>query len=245
MKHLLIIITFQLFTFNLYAQSSEIGVLYQFKSSSGLVWKTFGQDKVQPKYEGEVSNGVPDGFGVLSYPFSYGKSVVGEWKIGKEWYTEHYNKEGTLLGKYVNGEWILKWGVLFHHSKKDGIEGWYEDGDEKKDRKYVGDITNGKPNGQGTETSPEGEKYEGEWKDGKKEGQGKFVQVDEVSSSFSFVSSSVFSFAFGVGFSFIIKSFKNVRLTLIVGNQITIKQTRSNNLVPIEPIIPLSHILLS
>ena len=33
------------------------------------------------------------------------------------------------------GEWILKWGVLFHHSKKDGIEGWYEDGDEKKDRK--------------------------------------------------------------------------------------------------------------
>ena len=177
-KHLLIIITFQLFTFNLYAQSSEIGVLYQFKSSSGLVWKTFGQDKVQPKYEGEVSNGAPDGFGVLSYPFSYGKSVVGEWKIGKEWYTEHYNKEGTLLGKYVNGEWILKWGVLFHHSKKDGIEGWYEDGDEKKDRKYVGDVTNGKPNGQGTETSPEGEKYEGEWKDGKKEGQGKFIQVD-------------------------------------------------------------------
>ena len=178
MKHLLFIITFQLFTFNLYAQSSEIGVLYQFKSSSGLVWKTFGQDKVQPKYEGEVSNGAPDGFGVLSYPFSYGKSVVGEWKIGKEWFTEHYNKEGTLLGKYVKGEWILKWGVLFHHSKKDGIEGWYEDGDEKKDRKYVGDVTNGKPNGQGTETSPEGEKYEGEWKDGKKEGQGKFIQVD-------------------------------------------------------------------
>jgi len=177
-KHLLIIITLQVFTFNLYAQSSEIGVLYQFNSSSGFVWKTFGQDKVQPKYEGEVSNGVPDGFGVLSYPFSYGKSVVGEWKIGKEWYTEHYNKEGTLLGKYVNGEWILKWGVLFHHSKKDGIEGWYEDGDEKKDRKYVGDVINGKPNGQGTETSPEGEKYEGEWKDGKKDGQGKFIQVD-------------------------------------------------------------------
>jgi len=175
MKHLLFILTFQLFTSNLYAQSSEIGVLYQFKSSSGLVWKTFGQDKVQPKYEGEVSNGAPDGFGVLSYPFSYGKSVVGEWKIGKEWFTEHYNKEGTLLGKYVKGEWILKWGVLFHHSKKDGIEGWYEDGDEKKDRKYVGDVTNGKPNGQGTETSPEGEKYEGEWKDGKKEGQGNFT----------------------------------------------------------------------
>ena len=178
MKHLLFIITFQIFTFNLYAQSSETGVLYQFKSSSGLVWKTFGKDKVQPKYEGEVSNGAPNGLGVLSYPFSYGKSVVGEWKIGKEWYTEHYNKEGTLLGKYVKGEWILKWGILFQRSEKNGIEAWYEDGDEKKESKYVGDITNGKPNGQGTETSPEGETYEGEWKDGKKEGQGKFIQVD-------------------------------------------------------------------
>ena len=178
MKHLLFIITFQIFTFNLYAQSSETGVLYQFKSSSGLVWKTFGKDKVQPKYEGDVSDGAPDGLGVLTYPFSYGKSVVGEWKIGKEWYTEHYNKEGTLLGKYVNGEWILKWGILFRQSEKNGIEAWYEDGDEKKESNYVGDITNGKPNGQGTETSPEGETYEGEWKDGKKEGQGKFIQVD-------------------------------------------------------------------
>jgi len=178
MKHLLFIITFQIFTFNLYAQSTETGVLYQFKSSSGLVWKTFGKDKVQPKYEGEVTNGTPDGLGVLTYPFSYGKSVVGEWKIGKEWYTEHYNKEGTLLGKYVKGEWILKWGILFQRSEKNGIEAWYEDGDEKKESKYVGDIKNGKPNGQGTETSPEGETYEGEWKDGKKEGKGKFIQVD-------------------------------------------------------------------
>jgi len=178
MKHLLFIITFQIFTFNLYAQSGEIGVLYQFKSSSGLVWKTFGKDKVQPKYEGEISNGAPDGLGVLTYPFSYGKSVVGEWKIGKEWYTEHYNKEGTLLGKYVKGDWILKWGILFQRSEKNGIEAWYLDGDEKKESKYVGDITNGKPNGQGTQTSPEGETYEGEWKDGKKEGKGKFIQVD-------------------------------------------------------------------
>ena len=178
MKYLIFIITLQLFEFNLYAQSTEIGVLYQFKSSSGLVWKTFGKGKVQPKYEGEVYNGAPEGLGVLSYPFSFGKTVVGEWKIGKEWHTEHFNKEGTLLGKYVYGEWIMMWGVLFHHSKKDGIEVWYEYGDEKKDRKYVGDVTNWKPNGQGTETSPEGEKYEGEWKDGEKEGQGKFIQID-------------------------------------------------------------------
>ena len=38
--------------------------------------------------------------------------------------------------------------------------------------KYVGDVRNGNPNGQGVETSPEGEQYEGEWKDGGFEGQG-------------------------------------------------------------------------
>ena len=63
----------------------KTGVLYQFKATSGVIWKTFGKGKVQPKYEGEVANGVPNGFGVLSYPFSDGKSVVGEWKAGKEW----------------------------------------------------------------------------------------------------------------------------------------------------------------
>ena len=173
MKYLLFIITYHLITLDLYARSSEIGVLYQFKSSAGLVWKTFGKDKVQPKYEGEVSNGTPDGFGVLSYPFSYGKSVVGEWKAGKEWHTEHYNKDGTLLGKYVNGEWILRWGILFYHGRIGSKIDWYENGNEKNDRKYVGDVKNGKPNGQGTETSPEGGKYEGEWKNVNKEGQGK------------------------------------------------------------------------
>ncbi|HIO83411.1 MAG TPA: MORN motif-containing protein, partial [Deltaproteobacteria bacterium] len=104
MKHLLIIILpIFLLTSPLFGQ--ETGVLYQFKNSSGFVWKTFGKAKVQPKYEGEVSNGTPEGFGVLSYPFTHGKTVVGEWKVGKEWYTEHYNKDGTLIGKYVNGKW--------------------------------------------------------------------------------------------------------------------------------------------
>ena len=30
--------------------------------------------------------------------------------------------------------------------------GWYEDGDEEKDGKYVGEIEYRKPNGQGTHT---------------------------------------------------------------------------------------------
>ncbi len=86
--------------------------------------------------------------------------------------------EGTLLGKYVDGKWLLMWGVLFYRSKDVEVEGWYENGDEKTERKYIGDVTDWKPNGQGTETSPDGEKYEGEWKDGKKQGQGKHTEAD-------------------------------------------------------------------
>ena len=80
MRHLLIInLTLLLFTFPLFGQ--ETGVLYQYKTSSGIKWETFGNEKVQPKYKGEITNGKPNGFGVLTYPYK-GKSIVGEWKNG-------------------------------------------------------------------------------------------------------------------------------------------------------------------
>ena len=175
MKHLLLILSIFLLTSPLFCQ--ETGVLFQYKISSGFVWKTFGKDKVQPKYEGEVSAGIPEGFGILSYPFTDGKSVVGEWKDGKEWNTEHYSKEGIVLGKWENGKWILKWGVLFER-KENGILVWSENGNEDYRVKYVGDIENLKPKGQGIITSANGDKYVGEFKDGEKHGQGTFTFPD-------------------------------------------------------------------
>ena len=62
-------------------------------------------------------------------------------------------------------------GVLFER-RVNGKFGWYKGGGEKKDWKYVGEIKNGKPNGHGTLTKPEGSKYVGEFKDGKYHGQG-------------------------------------------------------------------------
>ena len=50
---------------------------------------------------------------------------------------------------------------------------WFKDGDEYKDGKYVGEIENGKPNGQGViNYTYNGEKYEGEWKKGMYNGYG-------------------------------------------------------------------------
>ena len=99
--------------------------------------------------------------------------------------------QDDLLGK--SKESILKWlqgvhatfevekrqmGILFYrrnyNGSKNGKWGWYKDGDEKKNYKYVGEIKNGKPNGRGVSTSTfyPGKKMEGEWKDGELHGQG-------------------------------------------------------------------------
>ena len=184
-RHILIIvISLLLFTFTLFGQSKVIGVLYQYKTTSGFIWKTFGKAKVQPKYEGEVSNGTPDGFGVLSYPFTDSKSVVGEWKVGKEWNTEHYKKDGKLIGKYENGKWILKVekGILFRDTPRSkwvkGGEKWFRSGDEKRQAKYEGEIVTGVPNGWGTITFPSGSNYVGEFRDGKRTGQGTMSFLD-------------------------------------------------------------------
>jgi len=52
-KHLLIIlISILLLSSPLFGQ--ETGVLYQYETSSGIQWKTFGDGTVQPKYEGKI-----------------------------------------------------------------------------------------------------------------------------------------------------------------------------------------------
>ena len=55
MKHLLIILSFILLSSPVIGQ--ETGVLYQYETSTGIKWKTFGDGKVQPKYKGEIKNG--------------------------------------------------------------------------------------------------------------------------------------------------------------------------------------------
>ena len=178
MKHLLIILSFLLLSSPLIGQ--ETGVLYQYESSSGFVLKSFGDGKVQPKYKGEIINGIPNGFGILTYPYGE-KTVVGEWKNGKDWNTKHIKKDGTLLGKFVEGEWIGSWGVLYlgyRNGKFDFyLEKWrgLETEDNKDIGKYEGKIKNGQPNGQGTENFHSGDKYVGEYKDGEYHGQGTYT----------------------------------------------------------------------
>ena len=125
--------------------SQETGVLYLYESSSGFVLKSVGDEKIQPFYKGEITNGKPNGFGILSYPYN-GNSVVGEWKNGKEWNTKHTKKDGTIIEKFENGESVVSIGVLYRGWRNAKV-GFYKEkweGVESEDNedfgKYEGKI---------------------------------------------------------------------------------------------------------
>ena len=65
-------------------------------------------------------------------------------------------------------------GVLFLQLENGDVK-YYENRIEDRDGKYVGEINNGKPNGQGIESYSDGEEYVGKWKNGKPNGQGTYT----------------------------------------------------------------------
>ena len=159
MKHLFIIFSILLLSSPLFGDNHKGETLYLWKTSSSVQWYRFGDKYTRPQYKGEVENGKPNGLGVLIYPYN-GKSIVGEWKNGKEWKTKHRTKNGSLILKFEMGK---NGQVTF--TSPDG-------------RKYVGEWKDGKQNGQGKITLPDGEKYEGKFKDGIPNGQGTYISPD-------------------------------------------------------------------
>ena len=91
------------------------------------VWKEFGNEDTEPKYQGHVKDGKPNGMGVLT--FTDGRKYMGRWKNGMmngkgtETSTDgrkfegrykdgklmngtETSTDGNILYKIVNGEWI-------------------------------------------------------------------------------------------------------------------------------------------
>ena len=66
---------------------------------------TYGKGKWEgEKYEGEFQDGYRHGQG--TYTFSDGRKYIGEWKDGKLWNVTHFDKDGNVIGKFVNGKEI-------------------------------------------------------------------------------------------------------------------------------------------
>ena len=102
MKYILIILSILLLSSPLFGR--ETCVLYQYETSSGLVWKSVGSEKLQPKFEGQVKNGIPNGQGTVTS--SDGSKYVGEYKDGKTWNGTGYDKNGNIIRTWVNGKGI-------------------------------------------------------------------------------------------------------------------------------------------
>ena len=170
MKHLLIILSLLLHSSPLFGQ--ETGVLYGWGTPSGFHWKSFGDADIQAKYNGEIKDGKPDGFGNLFYPTTRGKKVTGEWKDGEQLNTNHYNKVGDIIGQWLNG--VEQYVVLFGRIVNGNVE-WSENRGENYTMKYIGETKNEKPHGKGTGTSSKGKKYIGKWKNGVPHGQGEYT----------------------------------------------------------------------
>ena len=125
MKHLLIIPSFLLLSSTVIGE--ETGVLYLYETSTGIKWKPLGVGQVQPKYEGEITYGEPNGKGIETFPngekyvgkykdgeyhgqgtktFLNGEKYVGEFKENEPWNVKEYDKNGNNTGKFVNGKII-------------------------------------------------------------------------------------------------------------------------------------------
>ena len=125
MKHILIIlISILLLSSPVIGNNHKGKTLYRWDTSSGYVWKEFGEKDTNPKYKGDVENGKPNGLGFMIFPnglkyvgefkdgvpngqgtmtFSDGEKFVGEFKGGKMWNGTLSDTEGNIYGKWVNG----------------------------------------------------------------------------------------------------------------------------------------------
>jgi len=102
MKHLLIIlISILLLSSPLYGDNHKGETLYGWGEFPDYKWMGFGDKDTQPKYQGQVKDGKPNGLGVLIS--TNGWKYFGSWKNGEIWRGTEYDKYGNIIGKWVNG----------------------------------------------------------------------------------------------------------------------------------------------
>jgi hypothetical protein len=109
----------------------------------------------EDRFEGEVANGIREGFG--TYYYHVGDKYIGYWHNNK--------KHGTGTLFYKDGNLYVG---LWRNGEKEGLGSLYL----KTGEKFVGEFKNGKKHGKGYLYSHDGTKYVGYFHDNKKHGRG-------------------------------------------------------------------------
>ena len=105
-------------------EKSQQGVLYDRLVDGEWRWFKNGNEKTDGKYVGKIRNGLPNGQGTYTSPYgrkyvgewkdgkydgqgtsttSDGREYVGEYKEGKPWNVKGLDKNGNIIGRWVNG----------------------------------------------------------------------------------------------------------------------------------------------
>ena len=102
MKHLLILISFLLLSSPVIGDNHKGETLYQWGECCDYKWMGFGEKDTQPKYQGQVKDGKPNGLGVLIS--TNGWKYFGSWKNGEIWNGTEYDKYGNIIYRWVEGK---------------------------------------------------------------------------------------------------------------------------------------------
>ena len=139
---------------------SQENVLFISVKNNELKWNKSKNRNTVGKYDGQIGNNLPNGFGVLK--LDNGIIYEGDWLNGK------YHGKGELIlgsGKYKGDKYIGD----FINGFKDGVGTYFH----KNGSKYKGQWKKDKFHGTGIYIWIDGGRYEGEFKMGLKHGKGK------------------------------------------------------------------------
>ena len=101
-KQTLIILSILLLSSPVIGDNHKGETLYVLGEYPDWKWVEFGDKETQPKYQGQVKDGKPNGLGVLIS--TNGWKYFGSWKNGEIWNGTEYDKDGNIIYRWVNGK---------------------------------------------------------------------------------------------------------------------------------------------
>ncbi len=102
MKHQIIIFYFIVISTNVFGKNHNGTTLYVLGKFPDWEWVQLRDKKHQPKYQGEVKNGKPNGLGVLTS--TNGWKYFGSWKDGQIWNGTEFDNLGNIIFRWVEGK---------------------------------------------------------------------------------------------------------------------------------------------